>query len=240
MTKVFSLVGALAVLGALLFATSALAAPKEAPRGATGATGPTGPAGANGTNGEKGATGPTGPVESALGINQAACKAGTPVAECTLASGYQETGVWSVHISAPTGAPQQQYVSPISFPVRLKKGDLVKAVYRTSAQVEAPSAPCLGSSLEPRAEAGNLCVYRGIGLHGGLETEDRNATFFGFVNTNGENETVIGKVEPLGVGVVFRSVNNSPVFTEEPAEEPAVITERAYMEGIGAWAVTEK
>ena len=52
------LIAALAVFGALLFATSALAAPKEGPAGATGPTGPTGPTGAQGATG---ATGPTGP-----------------------------------------------------------------------------------------------------------------------------------------------------------------------------------
>jgi hypothetical protein len=145
-----------------------------------------------------------------------------------------------VHISAATGAPQQQYESPISFPVRLKKGDQVKAKYLRAVEVEKPTPPCAGSALEPRAERGNLCVYRGFGDKGGLESEDRNAAFFGFTNTNGESLNIINKVEPLGALVVFRSVNNSPSFTEEPNEEPGAITERAYMEGGGAWAVAEK
>jgi hypothetical protein len=159
-----------------------------------------------------------------------------------LASGYQETGLWSVHINAPTGAFQQQYVSPISFPVRLKKANLVtKATYRTAPQGERPEPPCLGSTLEPRAEPGNLCVYRGGSLKGGLEAMDHNAAFFEFAASNGEIFIAQGKVEPPGEFVVFRSVHNSPAFKEEFAEtEPGVITEAAYMEGGGVWAVTEK
>jgi hypothetical protein len=158
-----------------------------------------------------------------------------------LASGFQETGVWSVHIAAPTGAPQQQYESPISFPVRLKKGDLVKAAYVNSKQAETPGIVpgCLGLPMEPVAEKGRLCVYRGFADHGGLESEDRNTAFFGFVDAEGENFAISAKVGVLGERAVFRSVNNSPGFTEEPNEEPGSITERAYMEGGGSWAVTE-
>jgi hypothetical protein len=239
-TKVFSLVGALAVVGALLFATSAVAAGKEGARGATGATGPTGPAGANGTNGTNGANGTNG-TGGGTEKNAVACQGGKPVEGCTLASGYQETGTWSVHIAAPTGAPQQQYESPISFPVRLKKGALIKATYVPASQ-EFPKPPCNGSPLEPTAEPGNLCVYRGFANKGGLERQDQNAAFFAILNSNGENSAVEGKISPLGVLVAFRSVNNSSEFKEEiPLAGEAkfsTITEAAYMEGGGSWAVT--
>jgi hypothetical protein len=145
-----------------------------------------------------------------------------------------------VHISAPTGAPQQQYESPISFPIRLKKGDLVKPVYRSSVLDEKPEQPCAGSPLEPIAQAGNLCVYRSNADHGALESQDRNAAFFTFTDSFGENSAISGKVGPLGEKVVFRSVNNSAPFAEEGTEAPAVITEMAYMEGGGSWAVTER
>jgi hypothetical protein len=246
-TKVSSLVGALAVLGTLLFAASALAAGKEGARGATGATGPTGPAGANGTNGANGANGANGTNGSGGGTekNAAACEKGTPTEGCTLASGYQETGMWTVHIAAPTGAPQQQYESPISFPVRLKKGNLVKASYLTSRQSEIPgSVPgCLGLPIEPKAEKGHLCVYRGYADKGALESQDQNAAFFGFTDAIGELFAVSAKVGVLGEKVIFRSVNNTPSFKEEtplPGEALfGTITESAYMEGGGSWAVTE-
>jgi hypothetical protein len=156
-----------------------------------------------------------------------------------LASNFQETGTWSVHINAPTGAWQQQYTSPISFPVRLKKGAVVKATYRNATEAEAPKAPCNGTINEPIAEVGNLCVYRGAPL-GGLETADKNAAFFGFVEPNGTPFTTSKKVGFLGELVLFRSVNNSPSFKEEVGEEPGVITEGSYMEGGGSWAVAEK
>jgi hypothetical protein len=204
------------------------------PAGATGATGPAGVNGANGTNGEKGATGAAGTEK-----NGVACEKGTPVATCTLASGYQETGTWSVNISAATGDPQVQASAAISFPVRLKKGDTVKGVYRTVTEVEKPAAPCAGSPLEPFAEKGHLCVYRGFAFKGGLESQDRNAAFFELADSNGENEALTGKVEPLGSLVVFRSVNNSPIFAEEVGEGPSKITELSYLSAAGAWAATE-
>jgi hypothetical protein len=262
-TKVFSLAGALAALGTLLFATSALAAPKEAPpgptgptgatgptgpegregregpRGTTGATGPTGPPGANGTNGEKGATGP--PFTQVEEKSEPACRGGTPVAGCTLASGFQETGTWSVHINAPTGAFQQQYMSPISFPIRLKKGTGVTTLtYKPEPVAEEPARPCLGTVEEPTAEPGNLCVYRGS-FKGGLEAMDKNAAFFQFSTPRGENSTLVKRPGFLGEAIVFRSRENTPVFKEEVGEtEPGTITNAAYMEAFGSWAVTEK
>jgi hypothetical protein len=147
-----------------------------------------------------------------------------------------------VEVNAPTGAFQQQAVAPISFPVRLKKGDLVKGTYLTAAQVEKPgSVPaCGGSALEPTATAGNLCVYRGQGLKGGLETQDKGAAFFELTDTVGENVATSGKVGPLGALAVFRSTANSPSFKEEIAEEPGIITEGAYLSAGGSWAVQEK
>jgi hypothetical protein len=149
-----------------------------------------------------------------------------------------------VHINAPTVAFQQQYVSAISFPVRLKKlAQVLKATYLTAVDVEKPgSVPgCVGTALEPVAEPGNLCVYRGFALKGGLEIMDHNAAFFNFASTNGETFLPGEKVSPLGELVLFRSVHNAPEFKEEAGEtEPGVITEAAYMEGGGSWAVTEK
>jgi hypothetical protein len=146
-----------------------------------------------------------------------------------------------VHINAPTGAYQQQYESPLSFPVRLKKGSLVtRATYRTAFAAEQPFPPCLGTVREPVAETGNLCVYRGQSL-GSIEGMDKNAAFFGFTDLAGELFTTSKKVGNLGELVLFRSVNNSPFFKEEFGEaEPGVITEAAYMEGGGSWAVTER
>jgi hypothetical protein len=78
---------------------------------------------------------------------------------------------------------------------------------------------------------------------GGLEIQDRNAAFFEFTAANGEPFTTSKKVGVLGEKVVFRSVNNAPSFKEElPVGGEAsygTITEAAYMEGGGSWAVTE-
>jgi hypothetical protein len=158
-----------------------------------------------------------------------------------LKTGYQETGLWSVHVNAPTGAPQQQVMAPIVFSVRLKKGALVKAVYKTATMTETPTTPpCLGTALEPRPQVGFLCVYRGFANHGALETQDQGASFFGFTDANGENFGVSGKVGDLGELAVFRSTENTPSFKEEPSEEPGELAHRAYMEAGGSWAVQEK
>jgi hypothetical protein len=212
------------------------------PPGATGATGATGagatgPAGANGTNG---ATGPPGPIEK----NGVACKSGIQSTECTLASGYQESGTWSVHVSAPTGAPQVEAIAPISFPVRLKKASLVtKATYRSQIESEAPKPPCVGTQNEPFAEVGNLCVYTGAHL-GGLEEQQTNVGFFGFIDPEGLPFTTSKKVGVLGEGVQFRSLENTPAFKEErpeAGEAPyGTITHSAYMALFGSWAVAEK
>jgi hypothetical protein len=157
-----------------------------------------------------------------------------------LANGFQETGTWAVSASAPTGAPQVQAQGAISFPVQLKKGTTVKPVYRTTVQSENPVAPCLGMPIEPRAAAGNLCVYRSEGDKGGLETQDQNTTFHAILNENGVDTAIENKVGELGAAVVFRSTENSPSFKEEPGEEPGIITHAAYSQAMGTWAVTEK
>jgi hypothetical protein len=198
--------------------------------GFPGMPGPTGPAGANGTNGTGGGS----------EKNAVACEKGMQVPTCTLASGFQETGTWSVHINAPTGAFQQQYVSSISFPVRLKKPAGVTTItYRPEAVSETPTPPCMGTIEEPVAAPGNMCVYRGE-LKGGLETQDKNAAFFGFDSPKGENAILAKRPGFTGELILFRSVNNSPSFKEEVGEEPGVITEGSYMESGGSWAVQEK
>jgi hypothetical protein len=161
-----------------------------------------------------------------------------------LPSGYQESGTWSANVSAVTGAPQVQVTAAITFPVRLKKGAVVKAVYRNVKEDEAPMVPCAGSPTEPFVSAGTLCVYRGFAFKGGLETQDRNMAFFTLVEPNGENSATEGRAGNLGEGVVFRSVNNTPEFKElSPVESEAAygtITEAAYLSAFGSWAVTEK
>jgi hypothetical protein len=146
-----------------------------------------------------------------------------------------------VHINAPTGAFQQQYNSPISFPVRLKKGTGVTTLtYRTEIQAEIPTPPCVGTVEEPVASPGNLCVYRGSSK-GGLEAMDKNAEFFGFFTPKGENGVLVKRPGFLGEAIVFRSRENTPAFKEEAGEtEPGTITNAAYMEAFGSWAVTEK
>jgi hypothetical protein len=205
--------------------------------GATGERGATGPgAGATGATGATGVTGPPG-TGGGTGGSGVACPEGVPSASCTLPSKAQETGVWSATLLSPTKGPQTQTAGVVSYPVRLKKGAVILEKYVNEKEIETPKAPCLGSVNEPKAEPGNLCVYRG-GNFGSLEEQDKNAAFAFFENPRGANFSTTAEAGVLGTLILFRStefVEEGPPIVELKAEHSPVI-----LNANGSWAVTEK
>lgn len=145
--------------------------------GSPGATGPqglqgsTGSAGKDGTNGTSGKDGVS--VASSTEPPGANCKAGgskfvatngttyacngengqTGFTE-TLPSGKTEKGTWAMQ----TTAGYNQFLA-VSFPIPLAKAP--KEVHIVHAKGTAPSQCAGGSVSEPKASAGNLCVYEG-------------------------------------------------------------------------------
>jgi hypothetical protein len=121
--------------------------------GATGATGPAGAAGATGppgVNGKDGAPGPAG----ATGATGA-----TGPAETTLPSGKTSTGVWSFY--AKEAGPAA--LVPISFPLRVTPApaeyEPQKNLIGVAAGSLTPTTECPGSVSNPKATAGQFCVY---------------------------------------------------------------------------------
>jgi hypothetical protein len=123
----------------------------QGPTGPAGTQGPTGPAGA-GATGATGATGPSGGPAGPTGAT-GATGAGEQVFP-TLPSGKTETGTW--YMFGTEGVEGEGY-GPISFPIPLSAADAATI----SANIHiAPNAACGGSVNEPKANAGNLCIYR--------------------------------------------------------------------------------
>jgi hypothetical protein len=118
-------------------------------QGANGATGPAGPTGTAGAKGDNGAVGEKGSNGTA-GVPGEVGPAGPT--ETTLPPGKTETGDWSV-FNAPGGEP---FLS-ISFQLRAGFEPLVTWV---EAGGNPTSGPCKGgSSADPIAEPGNLCIF---------------------------------------------------------------------------------
>ena len=149
----------------------------------------------------------------------------------TLAGGKSETGGWSATISVPAGGPQTQAAGVVSYPIELAERPIV--VYRGEREAESPVFPCEGNVNNPLAQPGYLCVYRS-GNFGSLETQDKNAKFFGFQDFNGNNYAK-GSQEGglLGELVVFRTA-------EFNAEHPTTLVKEAALTAAGSWAVTAK
>jgi hypothetical protein len=169
------------------------------PAGPAGPTGPAGPAGANGKDGSAGAAGANGvSVSSSVAPKEVAhCKeggskfdaaTGTTYAcngekgtvgprglpgpscneegECLLPPGATETGTWSF-----SSAPVVVGSTSISFPLRLSAEPTKHFV--TAQEVSGHTAPaeCPGSSENPEAAPGNVCLYA---------ANVSNLEFFGF------------------------------------------------------------
>jgi hypothetical protein len=152
------------------------AAGAEGKPGGPGPEGKTGATGAKGETGAKGATGPAGPQ----GAPGAEGKEGSPwTAGGTLPSGKTETGTWAIGPSPgeepgePLAKPVN-VVAPISFPIRLAaelEPAQVHLVHKVEVEEEKVPAECTvggvqGSSANPLAAPGNLCVYEAVGGNG--------------------------------------------------------------------------
>ena len=217
--------------------------------GATGATGSTGPTGATGQTGATGVgpTGPTGPPGSAGGgeagfaNNFGKFAPAQTGATGGLASGKQESGLWSASIHATEASLQQEDAGVASFPIPLKLHEEVALNYRQETG-GVTGAPCLGSVEEPVISiAGNFCAYRGGKSAGAKETGtvgsvDKNAAFFGFQGAGGETITTTGTGNEGddGVLIVFRTT------TFNTATAGAALPAEADLHAIGSWAVMAK
>jgi hypothetical protein len=120
----------------------------QGPRGETGPAGKDGLNGADGIRGEKGETGVAGPP-GATGP-EGVCS----TANCVLPKGVTETGSWSFSTSN-----EEIIVTTISFAIPLAAPFGESAVHYVGPTDNV--AACPGTAKEPKAQAGNLCVYQG-------------------------------------------------------------------------------
>jgi hypothetical protein len=232
--------------------------------GTTGATGPTGPTGekgatgtgsgsgttgATGPEGKQGPTGPTGPGGTGgtggTGSGEASSFGKYTGAGSTggLASGKQESGVWSATIHAPAGTEQAQAQGVASFPIPLKFHEKIKLNYRNETEALGAVAPCVGSPEEPViVPTGNFCAYRGGKLVGAKEKGelsgniDKNVTSTPFfASASGEKITETGEAGngDDGILIVFRT-------KEFSLETPVTLLEEANLNAVGSWAVAAK
>jgi hypothetical protein len=181
--------------------------------GAAGAQGSQGPAGSAGANGEKGATGPTGPTGE-KGEKGAKGAAGEPwTAGGTLPSEATETGEWAV---SGTVDHENGIYTSISFPIPLPSPLGASEVHYFEDSDFATK--CIGSTENPTAPPGHLCVY---GFTSGLEPREFLSPLF--------NPAAFS----LGAGV-SGAVLSLEVEPEPLPEEKTTISGF----GFGAWAVT--
>lgn len=194
------------------------------PKGATGEAGPAGPAGPAGAKGDKGdaggngaagatgAQGPTGATGAAgsTGATGATGATGFSGFTATLPSGQTETGTWAV---GPLPEKETAGFSPISFSIPLAADMPVANVHAVPIGGPAPVGCTGGTSSEPKADPGHLCVYAST-----LTDADFLGTLIGQSQFN-----ILGPDNP-GAGV-------SGAFVQIGATE-------AGGNGRGTWAVT--
>jgi Collagen triple helix repeat (20 copies) len=154
--------------------------------GATGSAGPAGTVGAQGAQGAKGEAGPQGAPgqegpagkEGKTGLTGKEGKAGIEgkegspgptcnvSGECNLPSGASETGAWSIAGSGLKKSAMEEPLVAITYPLHLTFVPTAKFVAYPESFTAGSVAGCPGTLSEPKAEAGNLCVYA---IGGGLE-----------------------------------------------------------------------
>jgi hypothetical protein len=208
--------------------------------GATGATGPTGPEGREGKEGREGRIGPTGPqgATGATGAGeQGATGATGPTGPNTnitcLPSGAEEKGLWSVWMSEPAGAPQEEADGVASYQVPLCAGTQtsVFSVYLTEVESETPfvvvEKGCEGAPNEAGAQAGHVCLFTANGP-GATEGQWKNAHFASMREPDGVTSTTSGT---QGVRAVFQTKGF------EETGKGTVPAGGAYLIAGGAWAV---
>lgn len=150
---------------------------KNGVNGANGANGGQGPAGATGAAGPQGPAGPQGApgVPGKDGKEGKEGKGGTTGFTETLPSGMTETGTWSARFEA---VAEGNTTSAISFaiplvaplgetavhylPVEPCNGLTGEELTACEAAEKEREAVCPGNAEEPKAVAGNLCVYEGV------------------------------------------------------------------------------
>ena len=208
--------------------------------GATGPAGATGATGAEGKAGATGATGPTGPAGGGTGGGGESNVVQEPAGKklFVLKAGQREQGTWSVFLDVPVGGHQAGPVAHISYPIYLSKEEKPTAVFRNEAQSKEPEVPCVGTTNEPEAEAGFLCVYRG-GNTGWEEKEDENAKFALFFDAQGNPQGEEGKEgSKMGELAAFRTT--APAFAEgckSPVSTACKVTASSYLSAGGSWSV---
>lgn len=150
------------------------------PAGGTGPQGPQGPQGNNGANGEPGVSvtskevkaGETackkeGGAEFTTGATKTfACNGEKGVLHAgeTLPKGATETGTWASQIAkSETLEFEATSATPISFPIPLRAalGEGEVHYVTSEEQTNKTQASCPGTAEEPKATAGNLCLYQG-------------------------------------------------------------------------------
>jgi hypothetical protein len=146
-------------------------------QGKDGAVGPAGSNGSNGTNGAPGGQGKEGP-QGPKGKEGPAGPSCDPSGECLLPSGATETGVWAVQTARAVPAVR----TAISFPLRLSEVPTFHFIPQP--EVGPPPTPtpppeCPGTSSEPKALPGNLCIYEGDATPSGFERPPQNAAIDG-------------------------------------------------------------
>jgi hypothetical protein len=176
--------------------------------GAVGAAGPAGPAGGPGKDGAAG-------KEGAIGKEGIAGKAGTNGTTGftkTLPSGQTETGVWTLEQPAlELPAENPVAYSSVSFSIPLAAGLDEEHVILLGEGKEGTEheSECPGSTEEPLAAKGYLCVYT---------TLEHNVTS-GFLQPP-------SSVSTKGAGTNGALIRLNPTSEEEP------------LIGVGSWAVT--
>jgi hypothetical protein len=163
---------------------------KPGPAGAAGPKGDTGAAGAAGAKGDQG-------VPGAAGSPGAAGTAGAPGLTgfaSELPAGATETGAYSFG-RLPAG--QEIFGVTISFPFTLPEsegqtGTQVNVHYLAAGAT--PTAECPGSSSEPLAEEGNLCVYEAEGF-GATYSEEVNPETGTSAEGAGRNGAILQFIE---------------------------------------------
>lgn len=125
------------------------------PTGAVGPTGAAGPAGRDGANGVDGTPGTPG-KNGETGFTE------------TLPSEKTETGTWAF---GPMPAGVSITRVPFSFPIPLEEGVAVNYIPEGVTPPSDVTEACPGSTEEPIAEPGNLCVYELNGFGAEFENE---------------------------------------------------------------------
>ena len=183
------------------------------PAGSPGSKGDAGAPGSPGSQGEAGPAGPAGPI-GATGPAGPEGPEGVSGFASELPPGETETGTWNVETHETAGF----YRSMIQFPAPLPAGEAdpgavpsTKVAVKVRLEGALPTQECPGSTTEPRAAEGFLCVY--------TTSSSEEVTFF--------EEAEINPEGGLGEGAGRRGV----ILTFELG---------AFTNAYGTWAVTAR